>query len=252
MVIDHHNFLRLALDRAPDIRFVELIGRNPDVDTATVPESLWAAGGVLTQRTAAAVVEVVSSSVADDAGTPGTGAHTIRVRGLDANWDEIEETVTLDGTTPVVTTQEFLRVNHAEVASAGSGLTNAGDITLRNASAGDTQRFMPAGRGQSEAAIYSVPAGHSLLLEGWYVTARDAAGASSADIDVRVRHNSENGAEHIEWSIIVDKVFSSSFLTPHPFKEKSDIEFRVTAVGANNTVVTFHGHGLLVGPNADI
>ena len=31
-----------------------------------------------------------------------------------------------------------------------------------------------------------------------------------------------------------------------------DIEFRVVAVGANNTIVTFHGHGLLVGPNADV
>ena len=236
----------------PGVRFIELLGRNPDIDTATVPESVWAAGGVITQRTAAAVVEAVSSSAADDAGTPGTGARTIKISGLDANWNEISETIALDGTTPVVTTLEFLRVNFAEVMTAGTGLTNAGDITLRNAGAGNTQRFIPTGRGYTEAAIYSVPAGHTFLLDGWYVTARDAAGTSSADIDVRVRHNANNGAEHVEWSIVVDKTFAPSFMIPHPFPEKSDIEFRVTAVGANNTVVTVHGHGLLIGPNADI
>lgn len=256
MVIDHHNLLRLALNRAPGIRFVELLGRNPDIDTTTVPESVWAAGGVITQRTAAAVVELVSSSVEDDpdkgAGVPGTGAHTVKVSGLDANWDEIEETVSLNGTSAVVTTQAFLRINFAEVMLAGTGLTNTGDITLRNASAGATQRFISTGRGQTEAAIYSVPAGHEFLLDGWYATARDASGTSAADIDVRVRHNADNGAEHIEWAITVDKTFTPNFMIPHPFKEKSDIELRVISVGANNTMVTFHGHGLLVGPNADI
>lgn len=255
MQLDPHSVLRLVLNRAPDIRFIELFGRNPDVDLG-VPESVWAAGGVITQRTAAAVVELISSSVEDDpdkgAGVPGTGAHTVKISGLDANWDEIDETVTLNGAAAVTSTLNFLRVNFAEVATVGTGLVNAGDITLRNAGAGASQRFIPAGRGHTEAAIYSVPAGHTLLLDGWYVTARDASGASSADIDAHVRHNAGSGADHVEWSIVVDKVFTPSFMLSHPIKEKSDLELRVAAVGANNTVVTFHGHGLLIGPNADI
>jgi len=256
MTTDSLNTLRIATNRAPDICFVELIGRNPDIDTGTVPESLWAAGGTITQRTAAAVVELISSSVEDDpdkgGSIPGTGAHTVKIRGLDANWNEIEEVVALNGTAAVTSVKEFLRINFAEVLVVGTGLTNAGDITLRNAGAGNTQRFISAGRGHAEAAIYTVPANHTLLLNGWYVTARDASGVSSADIDVRVRHNADNGAEHIEWAMVVDKTFSPPFLIPHPLGEKVDVELRITAVGANNTVVTFHGHAVLIGPNADI
>lgn len=39
---------------------------------------------------------------------------------------------------------------------------------------------------------------------------------------------------------------------PHPFEEKTDIEVIVSRVAANDTFVTLHGHGLLIGPNADL
>jgi hypothetical protein len=256
MILDSLNVIRLVTNRVPGVRFVELVGRNPDIDLATVPESVWAAGGVIVQRTTAAVVELISSSVEDDpdkgAGVPGTGTHSVTIYGLDANWNEIKETVALNGTAAVTSVKEFLRINFAETSTTGSSLTNAGDITLRNAGAGNTQRFITAGRGHTEAAIYSVPAGHTLVLDGWYLTARDASGASAADVDTRVRHNAQASVDHIEWTTVVDKVFSPTFGLLHPFEEKTDIEMRVTSVGANNTVVTFHGHALLIGPNADI
>ena len=57
---------------------------------------------------AATVLKVSSSSTADDEGS--TGAETVELFGLDADYNEINETVTLDGQTAVNTTKEYLRI----------------------------------------------------------------------------------------------------------------------------------------------
>lgn len=45
---------------------------------------------------------------------------------------------------------------------------------------------------------------------------------------------------------MIDVVFRN------PFEEKTDVEVIVSRVAANDTLVTLHGHGLLIGPNADL
>jgi len=241
---------RLALGRIPGVSYVEWIARNADVDVLSVPETIWPAGGLYSFRSAAAVLEVVSSSAADDAA--GTGARTIRIHGLDEDWKPVIETIIMDGTTPVLGLLEFLRINFVEVWTVGSGGTNAGNITVRDASAGTTRSYIALGRGHSEDGVYSVAADNTFLFDGWYATVRDADNTSYADIDFMETHNADGGATHVGWSFSVDKVFGSPFTIPHVFHEKTDIEMRVTAVFGNNSIVAFHAHGLLVGPNADL
>jgi len=109
----------------PNITHKRLFGRNAAV--GTTPETIWESGAAYTWPAAAAVLEITSSdNVADNAA--GTGALTVTLEGLDANYLEITETVTMDGQTNADTTLAFLRVNRMFVATAGSGLTNAGDI----------------------------------------------------------------------------------------------------------------------------
>jgi hypothetical protein len=242
--------MKLALNRVPGVRFVELIGHNPDVDTGTVPESLWHVGGVYSFRSAAAICEVVSSDTADDGSPAGTGAWAITIEGLDADYLEVSETITLNGTSAVDGTVEFLRINKAYVTGVGSGGVNAGNITIRDNGAGTTRGYIAAGEGISDTMVYTVPADHTLLLDGWYATARDSSGASQADISFFVRRYGES--ERLEWQIGVDKVFPSPFDLPHPIPEKSDLYAYVTYVGGATTVVSFHGHGVLVGPYADV
>ena len=249
-VINSLDLLRIAAGRVPGMRFVELIGRNPGIDTGTVPESIWVAGGLFAFRSAAAVLELVSTSANDAAA--GTGARSVQVDGLDANWNEISETIVLNGTTPVTGTKLFLRTNQAAIVTTGTGKTNAGGITIRDAGAGATQRFIDVGRGTAELLAYTIPKDHTLLLTGWYATCRDASGVTNADIDVQVNHNADNGGTHVEWSFSIDGIFTSPFSLPHPSQEKSDIHPVVTRVAANNSVVAWHGHGILIGPNADL
>lgn len=101
----------------------------------------------------AAVVSIVSASSVDT--LTGTGARSVSIQGLDANYDQVEETVTLSGTTPVTTTGTFIRVFRMRVETAGSGGVNAGNVTA-SIGGSDVARIR-ADEGQTLMAVYTVP-----------------------------------------------------------------------------------------------
>ena len=123
---------------------------------------VWVGQGAYPFQTTAQALEIISSSANDTAA--GTGARTVMVQGLDANFNPIQETVTLNGTSAVALVNSYLRVNNVQVATAGSGNTNAGTLTLRLAGAGASQAVMTAGIGYAKQAIYTVPAGFTLIV----------------------------------------------------------------------------------------
>ncbi len=132
---------------------VDKFGYNGDVDGA---EDLIASGGDTyfpTTATAAADIDIVSGDTADTAA--GTGARTITIIGLDANYMYQEEDVSLSGTTDVHPVNDYIRIDRAFVKTAGTGLTNAGNIVIDDATG--TFLTILAGAGQSEKAAYTVP-----------------------------------------------------------------------------------------------
>jgi len=79
---------------------------------AGVTSVIWEGTAALyTYLTTASAMRVVSSSAQDGAG--GTGLLTLRLIGLDANFAEIEEDITLNGVTPVISTKSFIRIFRA-------------------------------------------------------------------------------------------------------------------------------------------
>jgi len=128
---------------------VNLFGFNRAVGTTY--ETIWNnGGGVYTFPSSAATLSVVSTSAAD--------TMDVRITGLDANRDILVEDVTLTGTTPVTTTGSFLRVNAAQILSSN----NAGDISMTHGS--DVVGYIEDTYGTHQAAIYSVPRKHRLLI----------------------------------------------------------------------------------------
>jgi hypothetical protein len=142
-------------------------GNNPSVGDTL--ETIWAEGCLYSYLTAATVLKVSSSSTDDT--SAGTGARTVQLYGLDGDYNEINELVTLNGQTPVNTTQSFLRINRMVVRSAGSGGANAGVIY---AGTGTVTTGVPAnvyasvngvtGSNQSLMALWTVPAGYTAYL----------------------------------------------------------------------------------------
>jgi len=122
-------YLELAKGLVPKHVGINKFGSNRDIDLTTDPETIWSAGGLYVFPSSADTLKIISND-ADDNGTGTTGALTIKVQGLDTNYDTIEEDFTLNGQTAVTGIKEFLRVYRAFVTSAGSSEYNEGVITI--------------------------------------------------------------------------------------------------------------------------
>lgn len=118
----------------------------------------------------------ITASGATLTGGLGTGAQDVLVEGLDANFDVISETVALNGTTARPLLLTYLRVNKATVGLVGTGLKNAGLITVRLASAGAVQITIPADEGVSQAANFTTPLGKEISIKSLDYTVDSAAG----------------------------------------------------------------------------
>lgn len=139
-------------------------GYNPDVDAGSTPEDIWDGGGVYTFASVAAASTIQSSDVDDADGD--SGARTVEVYGLDADYLMRNEIATMDGQTPVALKYEYLRVFRAVVRAAGASEGNEGTITVK-IGVGTGAIITPAA-GQTLMAIYTIPAdyGYAQWL-GW-------------------------------------------------------------------------------------
>jgi hypothetical protein len=89
----------------------------------------------------------------------------MRIDGLDANYAEITEDVTLTGQTTATTTQSFLRVNAAYILTAGSTGSNVGVITVDQTTSGVVVAVIRATYGEALQLIQTVPAGKYMRLD---------------------------------------------------------------------------------------
>jgi hypothetical protein len=151
----------VALNYVPGWSAIRKFGDNDDVPN-TGSEEMWPPGTARVLPTSAGVVSIVSTSTADDEAAVGTGGWTLHIEGLDANFDEVDIHISLDGTNPVTTTTELIRVNRAYFMTAGTNETNVGDISM--SIGGNLQAFITAGEGQTSQTHYTVPRNHVALL----------------------------------------------------------------------------------------
>lgn len=220
---------------------VNKFGTNSDIDTATVPEDIWEGGGPYTGFASnAETLQVFSSSASDT--SAGVGLRTLRITGLDSNYNVISETVTLNGVTPVTTSQSFLR---AHTATGLTGDANVGDITIRQSTTTtNVMLTMLAGRAQSNCSAYTIPAGYTAYMRFLHVSVR---GSVTASLDGYI------------WTRTFGQIFrsrrpftstSSYRLQDYiygglSFSEKSDIVLRISSSSANNVSLN-GGYDLLL------
>jgi len=153
-----HNIAHI-IDVLDPHKWINKFGYNADIDSAAA-EDVWGYGGKWVAPTQARTHQIVSTSTNDDGNPVGTGARTVKIFGLDANFDEIAEILTLDGITNVPTTKEYTRIYRMEVKTAGSGGSNAGTITATADTDGTVTSSIGVGDNQSQMAIYTIPRGY--------------------------------------------------------------------------------------------
>ena len=183
--------------------------------------------------TTAAAVSVVSSSANDAAA--GTGARTLEVQGLDANYNLQTSTITLNGTAAVTTGSDtYLRVFRMRVLTAGTGETNAGAITASIGGSDIAQ--IKAEVGQTLMGVYTVPAGHNV-----YLTKFQASLSKNQEAQVQLRTKAaDDGAWQVKGQFgTFANTVEYEYTVPLLITQKTDIQFRAKAGATSEMGIVF-------------
>ena len=237
-----HTDLAIARGHTAGYRALYKFGYNPDVNGTE--ETVWAEGGNYVWPDNAATVFASSSSVNDTGG--GTGANTITIQGLDEDYNEIEESVTLNGQTQVATQLSYLRVYRAFVTLAGSSGTSGGTVYLGSSGAsGGVPNTVYANLGlgnQTQIAAYTVPAGYTLYLDDINFTAGISQAGKVATCSFVSRDQGSNVFRTRFINVLQSNQLITKFEYPQPYAEKTDLECRVVTDSSNNAIgASFQG-----------
>lgn len=165
-----------------------------------------------------------TASVLSVAATVAENGHEVTIVGLDSNYNNLTETVTIVGGA-ATTTNSFLR---AFRASSDTPATNNIDIKV-----GSTivARIL-AGNAQTMMAVYTIPAGHTGYIWKGTMTAQASADATGnmfiryfGQTSFRIGHSFEVSG--------VGGPYTYDFPIPLPIPEKTDIDVRATTRSNN-------------------
>ena len=186
-----------------------------------VEETIWDVGGLYTYPSSAVTMTATSSSGATDEDVEVT------IQGVDTNYAELSETVTLDASGTATTTGSFLRVYRAFVSGSTA---SDGNITIANG--GTTYAYVSASDQQTLMALWTVPAGYTAYLFQIDTTAFTVQNNKVATIRMLTREfngvfRTQNKFDLFEGS------YHQDITCPQPIPEKTDIEFRAIADSSN-------------------
>lgn len=201
---------------------VNIFGFNTAVGTDY--ETAWNNGGAYVFPTEAKAMTIVSSSASD--------TMAVLINGLDADYRELQQVVTLTGLTPVAIPKSIFRINSAVILSG----SNIGNITI--ASGGVTYGYIGLGLGTTQACIFTVPADHKLYL-----------------FRIDVNSATTNGNKYVTFRNVVTtstgrklRVAEATFATsqvsydrqvPFLIDEKTDFLFEAKSSSSENEVAFF-------------
>ena len=221
-----NTYFDIARGHYSNVTPVNLFGFNETVGTSY--ETIAKDGGGITPFPSSAVQMTLVSTAAD--------TMDVLITGLDADYNVLIETVSLNGTTPVITTNSFLRINGAQILSG----TNAGDISISNG--GTEYAFIGAGIGISQAIVYTVPANSKL-----YINCVDFTSGTvnpNKYLFGRAQMHTADGAVLSFWqSTWAVGVLQFSIPVPFVIPEKCDFQLQAKSSSSENEISAYiHAH----------
>jgi len=202
----------LAVQRGDVNNFsgVQKFGYNSSVGTSF--ETIWDGGGDYTFITSSGTATATSSDTDDNTGT-------VKIFGLDSNYDLAEETLTIGGSAGSVS---FIRVFRALMKTANTGNANVGTITI-TVSSTTVAQILPT-YGQTLMAIYTVPRKYQA-----YLVQLDVGSSKDLENEIKFRIKQiDNGNVWNTRSFITARggFTEKNYHVPEIILEKTDIEMR--------------------------
>ena len=187
---------------------VHKFGLNTAVGTSF--ETIWDGNNTYTYPSSSGTATATSSDTDDNTGT-------VEVVGLDSNFDQVSEILTIGGS---ASTTSFIRVFRAIMKTANTGNTNVGTITITVSST--TVAQIRAGYGQTLMCVYTIPRKFNAFLMQIDV-------GSSKDLENEIRFIVKEISNGNVWNT---KAFittrggfvEKNYVVPVSIPEKTDIE----------------------------
>ena len=115
-------YLEISKGNVPGHLQTHKFGHNEALSTSF--ETIWSGSNLYTYPAAATFMNLTSTDIDD---VPlDTGAWNVTIFGLDAAYNQINETLQLNGQTRVQTTNQYLRVFRAFIRETGTTMSNEG------------------------------------------------------------------------------------------------------------------------------
>jgi hypothetical protein len=246
---DAEDGLAIAKGEVVGTSFIHKFGKAPDFDSVDGEITVWDGADdgqpwelmQYVYSTTADIDSVSSSNAADN--------QQITIVGLDINWNEVTQTVTLNGQTRVALPTPLLRAyrayNSDSTVFAGHVFVYVnGPLTggVPNTPANIRIVIQPEEQ-QTLMAVYSVPAGKTGYARSGYIS---TAGASrNSQYPSRVIVRAFGGVFRTVHTASISDIASSSyqhqFSEPEVFPEKTDIEMRTSSTAAGATAAAISG-----------
>jgi len=223
-------YLAVAQGLIPNTSQVNIFSFSDSVKTTFY--TLWELTGTTQYAfpASAAQLVLVSTSASDN-----TRA-TILINGLDSSWNQISETIALNGTSNVTTVNSYLRINSMIMTSTGTGqTTNVGTITAKIGAT--TYAVIAVGIGRSQAAVYSIPNGYTMYLISINAFNGDAAAGNAINYQVKSTNNAQTNPVTLSvlqtawdqrYQVIRENVF--------PYTQKTDVQWQFSTASGTHSV----------------
>lgn len=217
--------LQVAQGLIPGVSGLNISGYGSNISTTFQPA--WE-GGQYTFLNSAQQLRVWSSSASDT-------DVSISVNGLDSNYIPQTEIVVLaNGTTGVLTTKSFLRVNSISLTRTP---VNIGDIRIGTSDKTITLALFDTGTdgsaGRSQQTVYTVPAGYTFYLtqSNWYT---NQTGSQTALYRSWTR--TPQGVVNIILTFPMQQQYNSTKTVPRAYPEKTDIQWQVASSSGSSRI----------------
>ena len=212
-------FLQVSRGLVDGHKRVFKFGYNGEIQD--VEETIWDVGGLYAYPSSAVTMTATSSAGASDENVEVT------IQGLDTNYAELSETVTLNASGTATTTGSFLRVYRAFVSSSSA---SSGNISITNSST--TYAYISIADQQTLMALWTVPAGYTAYLFQIDTTAFTIQNNKVATIRMLTREVNGVFRTQNKFDLFAGS-YHQDITCPQPIPEKTDIEFRAIADSSN-------------------
>lgn len=206
---------------------ISKFGSNPIVKIAE--EDIWDGQGIYQYLTIAEKLKISSDDDKDKVSE--AGANKIQIYGCDGDYVEQNEIIELDGTNPVETQLEYLRVWRL-INRSGNSKNNIGNILAKNNAENNILAQILPRNNQTLMALWTVPYGMSFKMISWYGS---VAMGKETTFSLYVRPLGE--VFHIQKPVnYKDGFFNQPTPLEYPLEAGTDIAIRASSVAPGGKV----------------